>query len=47
MKKAKKIARISLDTLILILIVLLVVWVYLFNRMHRNTIIKPDDELIW
>ena len=47
MKKAKKIAKISLDTLILILIVLLVVWVYLFNRMHRNTIIKPDDELIW
>ena len=47
MKKAKKIARISLDTLILIFIILLVVWVYLFNRMHRNTIIKPDDELIW
>jgi hypothetical protein len=47
MKKVKRFARISLDTFILIFIIVLVIWVYLFNRVHRNTIIKPDDELIW
>ena len=47
MKKVKRAARITLDFMILIFIGLLVFWVYIFNRMHRNTIIKPDDELIW
>ena len=47
MKKAKRIVRISLDSLILILIILILFWVYFFNRVHRNTIIKPDNELIW
>ena len=47
MKKVKRAARITLDFMILVFIGLLVFWVYIFNRMHRNTIIKPDDELIW